>query len=131
MDVESLVPKDKFDIVNIERIQNLKPEDISTISFRLLEWLADINWPVAQALVKVLPKFHKELLPDIRHILSDEINDSEWKWQILEYLVNQFPKESITLLKDSLLRISMIQAEKDSDEEYLKKTAAEILENLT
>lgn len=128
MNIQALIPKHKFDTVNIEHLKKLDPERISQISFHLLEWLADMNWPVAQSLVKVLPKFHKELVPDICYILSDEVDDKIWKYWILQSLVSQFPYESLILLKAHIVKLSNIQIE-DEDDEDLKETATEILEN--
>ena len=69
-----LIPQNKFDTSTIKQLERIKTEQISTISMQLLEWIADMNWPVAQELIKVLPRFHKELMIDIKYILSDKVS---------------------------------------------------------
>ena len=47
-----LIPQNKFDTSTIKQLERIKTEQISTISMQLLEWIADMNWPVAQELIK-------------------------------------------------------------------------------
>ena len=48
MDNRVFIPKDKFDMAAVERLALVRPEQISGIERPLLEWIADINWPVAK-----------------------------------------------------------------------------------
>lgn len=120
------IPKDKYDVSVIPEIKNLKPSEISLIAPSLLEWLADINWPVAIPLAEELVRFHKELIPAIKHILYKDNTDNIWKYWIISILVNKFPIESILLLKEELLEISGLII-KDVDDELLKEIAVEII----
>ena len=88
-----LIPQNKFDTSTIKQLERIKTEQISTISMQLLEWIADMNWPVAQELIKVLPRFHKELMIDIKYILSDKVDDSIWKYWIINSLLPLFPPD--------------------------------------
>ena len=122
-----LIPQNKFDTSTIKQLERIKTEQISTISMQLLEWIADMNWPVAQELIKVLPRFHKELMIDIKYILSDKVDDSIWKYWIISQLLIQFPKEGIINL------LPIIQEYADSvpnneDEDDLKKSALDFLD---
>ena len=60
-----LVPKDKFDVSGIEKLRRIGIEEAEPILGSLLEWVQDLNWPVAQELIKVLPRFHRQLIPHI------------------------------------------------------------------
>lgn len=95
MDNQDLIPKDKFDLDVTRRLSLATPEQVSVVATSLLEWIADINWPVALELIHILPQFYKELLPSIELILINPENDTIWKYWIISQLLIQFPKESI------------------------------------
>ena len=52
---------------------------------QLLEWVQDVNWPVAQPLLLFLNKIGAPLAPYIRAIL--ETDDEPWKWNVLWMIV--------------------------------------------
>lgn len=94
MNLQKLIPKDKFDIDAVKRLSEVNAGQIDLIAMPLLEWIADMNWPVALELINVLPRFYKELEPSIKHILIDQEKDIIWKYWIITQLLVQFPKES-------------------------------------
>ena len=98
MNEQKLIPKDKFDLDAAKRLSLATPEQVSAVATPLLEWIADMNWPVALEIIHVLPKFHKELLPSIEPILLNRENDIIWKYWIISQLLIQFPKESLLTL---------------------------------
>lgn len=127
MDNQDLIPKDKFDLDVTRRLSLATPEQVSVVATSLLEWIADINWPVALELIHILPQFYKELLPSIELILINPENDTIWKYWIISQLLIQFPKESIINL------LPIIQEYADSvpnneDEDDLKKSALDFLD---
>ena len=127
MDTQNLIPKDKFDLDAVKRLSIATSEQVSAVAPFLLEWIADMNWPVATELIHILPKFHKELIPSIEQILINQKNDTIWKYWIISQLLIQFPKESIKSL------LPIIQEYADSvtnneDEEDLKKSALDFLD---
>ncbi len=119
--ITEFIPKDKFDVVSVERLKNIDPSEITPVSIQLLEWIQDINWPVAQKLILVLPRFCKQLVPGIKQILSDKVNDVIWKYWIVTYLLDKFPAE---LLKDLRAELSAL-ASTDSTDEDEKELAEE------
>ncbi len=101
--VHDLIPKHKFDASNIDILKTINKKDVEPILKDLMEWIQDINWPIAQELIKVLPRFHKELIPIIRDIFNTD--DGDWKMWTLK-LIKKFPQESILLLKADIERIA-------------------------
>ncbi|MCL2674486.1 MAG: DUF5071 domain-containing protein [Defluviitaleaceae bacterium] len=99
-----LIPKDKFDLSTIDRLKMIDEERIEPLLSQLLEWIQDLNWPVAQPLFDdVLPKFHVRLIPHIKEVLNS--NDDVWKyWVIL--MVKKFPKETVQCLSSEIKRIA-------------------------
>ncbi len=127
MNEQNLIPKDKFDLDAAKRLSLATPEQVSVVATSLLEWIADMNWPVALELIHVLPKFYKEIIPSIELILINPENDAIWKYWIISQLLIQFPKEGIINL------LPIIQEYADSvpnneDEDDLKKSALDFLD---
>lgn len=127
MNEQKLIPEDKFDLDAAKRLSSATPEQVSIVAPSLLEWIADMNWPVALEIIQVLPKFYKELLPSIEQILINQKNDAIWKYWIISQLLIQFPKESLINL------LPIIQEYADSipnnkDEEDLKESALDFLD---
>ena len=112
-----LIPQNKFDTSTIKQLERIKTEQISTISMQLLEWIADMNWPVAQELIKVLPRFHKELMIDIKYILSDKVDDSIWKYWIINSLLPLFPPDSQTVFLPYIHRLAAMAASNEDEKD--------------
>lgn len=124
-----LIPQNKFDTSTIKQLEHIKTEQISTISMQLLEWIADMNWPVAQELIKVLPRFHKELMIDIKYILSDKVDDSIWKYWIINSLLPLFPPDGQTVFLPDIQRLAAMAASNE-DEKNLIDAAKTFIESL-
>ncbi len=124
MNEQRLIPKDKFDLDAAKRLSLATPEQVSVVATSILEWIADMNYPVALEIIHVLPKFHKELLPSIKQILVNQENDTIWKYWIISQLLIQFPQESLlTLLPIKKLKHLAILPRflKKGNEEKLKE----------
>ena len=94
-DLSKLVPRDKFDCSGIEELKTITPQEVEPILGALMEWMQDINWPVARELMQVLPRFHRELIPHIKSVFYSD--DEEWKcWTLC--LLKNFPAETVEYL---------------------------------
>lgn len=91
-DIAALLPRDKHDIENVEKLIALGYPAVAPGIPRLLEWLQDMNWPVAQALRPFLANIGLPLAGDIRVILKGD--DLVWTFWILDTLVA--PCEDLT-----------------------------------
>lgn len=81
MEVRHLIPKNKGDYEVIGELKKLSFDEIKPIIPDLLEWLQDINWPIAKCIAEVLEPFADNLTPYLLEIL--ETNDGIWKLWIL------------------------------------------------
>lgn len=126
MNEQKLIPKDKFDLDAAKRLSLATPEQVSAVATPLLEWIADMNWPVALEIIHVLPKFHKELLPSIEPILLNRENDIIWKYWIISQLLIQFPKESLLTLLPIIQEYADLIPHNE-DEEDLKELSLDFL----
>lgn len=119
-----LIPKDKFDNSSIETLRTIDVDKATPILGSLLEWLQDLNWPVAKELIDVLPRFHVGLIPHIESVFSS--NDDIWKYWTLR-LIKKFPIETVNFLAPAIKRM----AENPTAGEVIEETniyALEIIE---
>jgi hypothetical protein len=98
----SLIPKDKSDNSSIEKLKEIEVSEAEPILGELLEWIQDINWPIAQELIKVLPRFHSLLISNLKLIF--ESDDDIWKCYAL-CLLKDFPDESVIKLYPEIARM--------------------------
>lgn len=117
-DPHTLVPKDKADTSSIAQLAQLSPQDATPILEELLCFLQDRNWPVAEALMEVLPRFHRGLVPHVRQVLLS--GDDIWKYWVLD-LVRQFPAESSAQLRPELERMAQYPTTNEMYEEVDEK----------
>lgn len=126
MGVKDLVPKNKHDVSNIDKLYNLSNEEIKPIIYDLLEWVQDYNWPVAQELVPVLKERENIIFPYIIDILRGD--DFMWKYWIMDLLIPGFTFEHKNVLKDEILRM-INDPDIDEDTESIREIAKECYKN--
>lgn len=126
MNSQALLPKDKFDLDVVNRLSSATPEQVSGVAPSLLEWIADMNWPVASEIIQVLPGFYKVLLPNIESILTNPDNDIIWRCNIISKLLTQFPKESLLPLFPIIQKYADFIPQNE-DEEDLKNVALDLV----
>jgi len=122
MNVKELVPKNKLDDSNIEKLYILSDEEIKPIIYDLLEWLQDYNWPVADKVLKVLLKREDLVFPHIKNILK--CDDFMWKYWIMDLLIPSFNMEHKKELKQDLLDL-INDSQTDEDTNDLREVAIE------
>ncbi len=98
----ALLPSDKFDTARAAAITGRERSSVEPIVPVLLEWLQDMNWPVAQVLSPFLSSIGRQLAPHIRHILATD--DDIWKHNVIAYVV----AESSELAEDLRLELGRI-----------------------
>lgn len=93
---------------------------------RLLEWVQDLNWPVAQTLAPFLANAGRIVVPGIRKILAS--NDDTWKWSVVTGIVAR-SQELVVLLRPELERIAKVPSQGERNE-GLDRMASELLESI-
>lgn len=126
MNSQALLPNDKFDLDVVNRLSSATPEQVSGVAPSLLEWIADMNWPVASGVIQVLPGFYKVLLPSIESILTNPDNDIIWRCNIISKLLTQFPHESLLPLVPIIQKYTDFIPQNE-DEEDLKNVALDFV----
>jgi hypothetical protein len=126
-EISNLLPRDKFDFERVNELKQLNNTDLIHLLPNLLEWLQDINWPIAQEIAKLLLNFPIEIVPHIKSVLQGD--DDIWKYWCLSELVMELPIESKTLFKEELEKLANSPTP-DEKLEDLDEMAVEILSTL-
>ncbi|WMW80873.1 DUF5071 domain-containing protein [Undibacterium cyanobacteriorum] len=119
-----LIPRDKLDLERAEAAVAAGYPAVAPILPELMEWMQDMNWPVARALQALLAGIGSPLEPHIRRVL--ESDDLIWKYGVLRWIVAESP-ELIAIFTPDLQRLSM-QANVAEQAEELDVLAHEILQ---
>jgi hypothetical protein len=85
--IRALIPADKLDTQRAEELVALGYPAVTEILPSLLEWVQDLNWPVARVLQPFLAGIGAPLAPYIRDVLKT--TDETWKWSVLQGIVGQ------------------------------------------
>lgn len=124
---EDLLPRHKFDYYRVEIIKKMDRDKILPLLPNLLEWIQDMNWPVAPSVLELLLIFPEAIVPYVQDVLS--FNDDNWKWFVLHFLVIELPVESRVRFREYLTRVAETPTQNELAEE-LDKIAKEILETI-
>ena len=100
-----LIPKDKFDQKPFHKLMEISEEEIQPILPELLSWMADVNWPIAKDIVRVLTRFPNSIVPLIKERLKPSERDEDWKYFIISSLIPQLSKDAQILLDNDISRI--------------------------
>jgi hypothetical protein len=99
--IRLLIPKDKHDQTAIPHLKKLSFEQLKPIVPDLLEWLQDMNWPVAKPIADILEPFVDEMTIEIVAILKSD--DAMWKFWVMAVLLR---KTTNPLLLNEIKRIA-------------------------
>ncbi|NUU78833.1 DUF5071 domain-containing protein [Paenibacillus xylanilyticus] len=123
-DLHTLLPRDKHDFERVNDLKNIDQLDLIKLIPELLEWLQDINWPIAIEISKLLLTVPQETIPYIRNVIAGE--DDIWKEWCLRYFVMELPTELIQSLQEDIERIAY-RPTKGEELEEVNITAQELL----
>jgi hypothetical protein len=123
-DVQSLIPQNKIDTERARAVVAAGYPAVAPILPRLLEWLQDYNWPVAQVLAPFLASIGSPLIPYIQHVLNTD--DEIWKYWIINTILHN-SLELATAYRAELQRLAYSPTQRESTEE-LDEVAQEVLE---
>jgi hypothetical protein len=113
--MEFLLPEDKFDINAIERILKLPEDEVAALIPKLLEWLQDANWPIAEPMSEFLATTDKLVIPHIVAVLRS--NDSIWKYWCIRLLVPKLKPETASMLSVELMALANMPSAEDARED--------------
>lgn len=118
-----MLPVDKFDTDQAEALVALGFPTVEPILPEILEWIQDMNWPVAQAFYPLLCAVGEPLAPYIRTIFATD--DEVWKYWALHVLTDSPVLAQV--MHEDLAKL----AQKPSSEPDVPEMAQELLNSLS
>lgn len=123
-DPARIVPLSKYDVVAIENLKKASQETIEKKADELLEWIQDMNWPVAKELLTILGKIGEPLIEPIVEVFHGE--DQMWKYWIITSLLPKMDQRVVKAFEPELERLKTVQTI-DDDELEVRQAANEYL----
>ncbi|MEK5185594.1 DUF5071 domain-containing protein [Solibacillus sp. FSL R5-0691] len=102
-----MIPKDKHDIAAVEFLKAADTEVVIPLLPELLEWVQDMNWPVAEPMVELLLQYPNELTPLVDEVLRGD--DDMWIYWCLVEIVPKLPFYSKLVLADAVEQIAAME----------------------
>ena len=99
-----MLPKDKFDVSAVEQLRTADTQLVIPLLKGMLEWIQDMNWPVAKPMVEVLLNYPTEITPFVEEVLRGD--DEMWIYCCLIELVPNLPFYSKLVLVDAVEEIA-------------------------
>jgi hypothetical protein len=121
--MKDYIPKNKFDFEAVENLKLLKFESIRNDIPALLEWIQDMNWPVAYGVAEYLSPHINEMKDELLGILNSD--DGMWKyWTVI--LISRLPSKPDPELISAIKRISDSPSKIEVEDE-VNEVAKEVL----
>ncbi|HQU94366.1 MAG TPA: DUF5071 domain-containing protein [Pyrinomonadaceae bacterium] len=120
-DPDGFVPRDKHDHESANRAISAGYPAVEPYLWHLLEWIQDMNWPVAREIGEFLASIGKPLVPHIKKVF--ETDDQIWKYSIMQAIFAESP-EVAQEFRDELTRIAYDPTESEITEELPEEALA-------
>lgn len=127
MDAKKLIPKDKFDDSTISKLIELDDESFKEISDDILEWMADMNWPIASDMVDIVILKQDIMVDSIVEVFKGQ--DDIWKYWIIVKILPSIRKENLISILPYLNDIKENPTKNEIAEEVYSETIT-LLNNL-
>ena len=98
------LPQHKHDLERARAFEDCSLDELATHLGGLLEWIQDINWPVARVVLPVLARSDGRIVPHILAILSGD--DDGWKYWVIDALAPRLDPLVRRELVDAVTRIA-------------------------
>ena len=116
--IKILLPKDKFDDSNLEKIKLLNDSDLSQITTELLTWTQDANWPIFSKIVEIIVARQDLFIGEISKVFQTD--DLIWKYWILTNICPKLSLENIDFLKKDFDNMVKVLPTNMEEEEILE-----------
>lgn len=111
--IKILLPKDKFDDSNLEKIKLLNDSDLSQITSELLTWTQDANWPIFPKIVEIIVARQDLFISEISKVFQTD----DW---ILTNICPKLSLENIDFLKKDFDNMAKVLSTNTEEEEILE-----------
>ena len=116
--IKTLLPKDKLDDSNLEKIKLLNDSDLSQITSELLTWTQDANWPIFPKIVEIIVARQDLFISEISKVFQTD--DLIWKYWILTNIFPKLSLENKDFLKKDFDNMAKVLSTNTEEEEILE-----------
>ena len=116
--IKTLLPKDKLDDSNLEKIKLLNDSDLSQITSELLTWTQDANWPIFPKIVEIIVARQDLFVSEISKVFQTDV--MIWKYWILTNICPKLSLENIDFLKKDFDNMAKVLSTNTEEEEILE-----------
>ena len=102
MSATSLIPNHKSDSETVKLVIRAGYPEVEPVLYDLLEWLQDMNWPIASELYPFLSTIGIPLAPSIRRVFQTD----DYTWQRNVSRLFSDSKELYELFREQIIRIA-------------------------
>jgi hypothetical protein len=102
-ELKALLPASKMQVEKAEALVRLGYPAVAPVLPEILEWMKDLNWPVARVFQPLLARIGEPLAPLIRDVLAG--SDDIWKYWLVLTVVRESPSLAAEL-QPELLRLA-------------------------
>ena len=114
MENKDYIPENIHDIMAVERLKHLPFEAIKEDIPKLLEWLQDAHWDVAQGISKYLLPHVNKITQELLFILNTD--DGMWKYFVICILIARSQEKLDPALIKVLKRIAEQPSKTDAED---------------
>ena len=83
----NIVPNNKCDLETCNNLSQATDEEVEEKIYELLEWVQDINWPVAPLICNRLKLIGNPLVEPVKKVLRS--TDETWKYWVISNLLRE------------------------------------------
>ena len=116
--IKTLLPKDKLDDNNLEKIKLLNDSDLSQLTSELLTWTQDANWPIFPKIVEIIVARQDLFIGEISKVFQTD--DMIWKYWILTNICPKLSLENKDFLKKDFDNMAKVLQTNTEEEEILE-----------
>ena len=116
--IKTLLPKDKLDDSNLEKIKLLNDSDLSQLTSELLTWTQDANWPIFPKIVEIIVARQDLFISEISKVFQTD--DLIWKYWILTNICPKLSLENIDFFKKDFDNMAKVLQTNTEEEEILE-----------
>jgi hypothetical protein len=111
----NMVSANKRDLSACNNLLRASDEEVEEKLIEHLEWVQDINWPVASRVFERLKDIGDPLIEPVKSIHRG--NDENWKYWVISELLRRAPNRTVCALKNELENIVNNPTEGEKAEE--------------
>ncbi|MEM9416337.1 MAG: DUF5071 domain-containing protein [Planctomycetota bacterium] len=124
---EDYLVRHKSDIENAQQLVALGYPAVRSVLPQMMEWIQDMNWPVARVLQPFLVSIGEPILPEVRRVF--ESDDLVWQYWCIVEILGHLPVENVSSFRPELERLALRPTQTERQEE-LDQVAGELLAQL-